>query len=119
MRELQNRMEGAIADSGFKLPDSNPPGALKLQQQSSATFRMQDADGSVEVKSVDGAKEVTIRDRQNQVVWSGPWDTDQDRAAAPAEVRSRMQGVNLDPKFKGQGLRLQPNLTPPAAGNGR
>lgn len=117
MRQLQRRMRGAIDQGGFKLPEDNPAGAAKVETKSSATFRMKDNDGSVEVKSIDGSKEVTIRDRQDKVIWNGPWDTDQDKAAAPAEVRTRMQGLNLDSTFKGQGLRFQMNPQMPPAGD--
>jgi hypothetical protein len=68
---------------------------------------MRDQQGSVEVKAMDGGKEVTIRDQQDNVTWSGPWDTAQDRAAAPDDVRQRVQSLNLDSEFSGNGLRLQ------------
>lgn len=116
MKELQGLMEKAAAGEPFNLPDNFAAGA---RHQSSATFRMQDNDGSIEVKSVNGSKEVTLRDRQDQVVWNGPWNTDQDRSAAPANVRDRMQGVGLDNDFQGGGLRFQPKPAPDSADNGR
>jgi hypothetical protein len=57
---------------------------------------MNDAAGSVEVKSQDESKEVTVRDDQNNVTWTGPWNTAQDKAAAPAEVSQRMASLGLD-----------------------
>ena len=86
-----------------------PPEAANGQPQiqGAATVRMKDQQGSVEVKSKDGGKEVTIRDQQDNVTWSGPWDTAQDRAAAPDDVRQRVQSLNLDTHFNGNGLRLQ------------
>lgn len=104
MRELKKRMQGAIGQ-GFVPGDA----AGKVQVQGGATVRMNDAKGSVEVKSTDGAKEVTIRDPQNNVVWNGPWDTAQDKEAAPADVRERVEALKIDNNFKGTGLRLQLN----------
>lgn len=99
LRDLRERMrggiQGGIADPG------------KLQVQGEAKIRMQDQQGSVEVKTHDGAKEVTVRDQQGKVTWNGPWDTAQDKAAAPADVRARVEGLNIDGSFKGPGLRLQ------------
>jgi hypothetical protein len=65
------------------------------------------------VKSSDGSKEVTVRDAQDNVIWTGPWDTEQDKAAAPAEVRKRVDSLNLDTTFKGGGLRFQMNKPAP------
>jgi len=93
-----------------------PPAGANAQGGSSATFRMSDGAGSIEVKSKDNAREVTVRDHQDNVVWSGPWNTDQDRAAAPDSVRNRMESLHLDTNSTGGGLRFQLNGKPdPAA----
>ena len=110
LRDLNKRIENAMGK------DLLPPAAGNGQPQiqGGATIRMKDPQGSVEVKSKDGGKEVTIRDQQDNVTWSGPWDTAQDRAAAPDDVRQRLQSLNLDTNFNGNGLRLQmrPNAQP-------
>ena len=106
MRELKKRMQGAFGEA--LIQPENDPGA-KGQLQGGATIKMADAQGSVEVKSNDGSKEVTIRDKQNNVVWNGPWDTAQDKEAAPPDVRQRVESLNIDGSFKGPGLRLQMN----------
>jgi hypothetical protein len=76
---------------------------------------MMDDQGSVEIKSNDGSKEVTIRDKGNNITWTGPWDTEQDKAAAPEDVRTRVERLNFDTKFKGNGLRLQMRPMPAPA----
>lgn len=106
MRELRKRMQGALGQA-LLLPDDDAAG--KGDVQGGATVKIADAQGSVEVKSNDGSKEVTVRDKQNNVVWNGPWDTAQDKQAAPADVRQRVEGLNIDGSFKGPGLRLQMN----------
>jgi hypothetical protein len=109
MRELKKRMAG-----GFMFEDA--PVERGIQLNTGATFRMKDPEGSIEVKSNDGGKEVTIRDNADKVIWSGPWDTAQDKAAAPDDVRKRVASLNLDNDFKGNGLRFQmrPQPAPPA-----
>ena len=111
IRELHSRMMGnrALLDDA-NLPKPAP--GANVQSQSSATFKMKDNDGSIEVKSKDGAKEVTLRDQQDNVVWSGPWDSEQDRASAPDSVRRRMESLNLDTSSPGGGLRFQFNKQP-------
>ncbi|MEO5915484.1 MAG: PDZ domain-containing protein [Luteolibacter sp.] len=105
IRELHKRMMNNKPLLDDPAQPSSP--AAKIQSQSSATFRMNDNDGSLEVKSKDGAKEVTVRDQQENVVWSGPWNNDKDRAAAPDSVRKRMENLHLDTNSTGPGLRFQ------------
>lgn len=106
LRGLRKRMEGAM---GQGLLDPKAAG----QVHGEATVRLNDNAGSIEVKSRDGGKEVTVRDQNDKVTWSGPWDTEQDKAAAPPEVRSRVDSLNLDPNFNGGGLRFQMRPAPP------
>jgi hypothetical protein len=115
MRDLQKRLQGAIGGAGFVLPGDDVAGKVKVL--GGATIKQMDQQGSVEVKSTDGAKEVTVRDQQGNVTWSGPWDTAQDKASAPADIRQRVDTLNIDSSFKGAGLRLQMgNAAPPDAG---
>lgn len=102
MKEMQKHMEDAM-----KLGIRPLGGGAKIQ--GSATFRMVDEQGSIELKSADGGKEATLRDKDNKVTWTGPWDTEQDKAAAPPAVRSRLEKLNIDNNFNGNGLRLQLN----------
>ncbi len=113
--EIQDAIAGIqerLMRGGAMLDQIMPPAATpdaSLQTQSCATFRMMDNDGSIEVKSNNGSKEVTVRDTSNGVVWSGPWNTDQERAAAPEEVRKRMESLNLDTSSNGAGLKFKFN----------
>lgn len=117
--QVPQQLDQAMHDARKQLQDAQKHlhghlnlnlGGGKIQIQSGATFRMQDPQGSVEVKSNDGSKEITVRDPQGNVTWSGPWDTAQDQAAAPAEVQERVKGLNLDGSVVGGGLRILPRL---------
>jgi serine protease Do len=110
MRDLQKRMQGAMGKA--ILPGDDIAG--KAQVQGGATIKQMDRHGSVEVKAKDGTKEVTVRDQQGNLTWSGPWDTAQDKAAAPPDVRQRVDSLNIDNSFQGAGLRLQMRQAPPA-----
>lgn len=115
IEEMRKRMEGVVAGDAFgpRAGGNFVPGAGIKEEgqkiQAESTIRMKDNQGSVEVKSKGGAKEVVVRDHQDHVVWSGPWDTVADQQAAPGSVRQRIDGLNLDTTFKGPGLRLQMN----------
>ncbi len=101
MREMQDRMARLLDNDPLEFPEAE---GMKLQ--SDATVRIRDDEGTVELKARDGAKELTVRGPDDQIVWSGPWDTEQDKAAAPEDVRSRVEALNLDQGFKGNGLKF-------------
>lgn len=103
MREMKKRMEMALG--GINAPELQAERGIETAQ--GATIRIMDEQGSIELKSSDGSKEVTIRDKDNQITWTGPWDTEQDKAAAPEDVRQRVDRIKLDSAFKGNGLRLR------------
>ncbi|MCF7676041.1 MAG: PDZ domain-containing protein, partial [Akkermansiaceae bacterium] len=98
MREMQKRMNDALKQQGIG-------GGIKIQ--GGATVRIADGEGSVELNSKDGGKEATVRDQEGKKIWSGPWDTEQDKGAAPPEVPARLGKLNLDENFMGSGLRLR------------
>lgn len=104
IREMQKRVE---AMTGAMALPNTPRSGRDVQVQGESVIRMQDQEGSVEVKSKDGAKEVTIRNSSDEVIWTGPWNTAQDQAAAPAEIRERIDSLNLDSGPNGHGLRLK------------
>jgi serine protease Do len=68
-------------------------GGIQFQQNS--TIRLMDGDGSLEIKSASGDTRVIVRDRANQIVWEGPWNSDTDKEAAPEDIRERIARVNL------------------------
>lgn len=102
MQNLQLRMQGVL-EADPLLPDGAAAGAIHGE----ARVQLKDPEGSLEVISKDGGKEVTVRDTEGKITWSGPWDTAQDKAAAPESVRQRMESMNLDADVRGQGLRFQ------------
>ena len=63
------------------------------------TIRLMDQDGSIELKSTDGDTHAIVRDRSNQTVWEGPWMTEDDKAAAPEDIRSRIDKVGAGKGF--------------------
>ena len=91
-REMRERMNRAM--NGIDIPPvtQGADGSVRFQQNS--TVRMMDGDGSVEIKSSCKNTEVTVRDQANKIVWTGPWDTDQDKAGAPEDIRQRIDRIN-------------------------
>ncbi len=97
---LREHMNKALEDTPETQPDLKP--GFHLQQQS--VIRMMDNEGSVEFKRTGKSSEVIVRDPDEKVVWSGPWDTAQDKAAAPDEIRERIEKLQIN---EGDGIHLR------------
>jgi len=110
MRQMQQRMRDAMRMDGLPEDDNAAaPQADAPRAESAATFRMQDNEGSIELKSSNGSKELTLRDHGGQMLWSGPWNTEADKSAAPPDAQRRMEGLGIDDSYKGNGLRFRSN----------
>ena len=106
MRESMGRaFDNTQNDDSFSDRESQPGG--DTQTQSQATIRVMDNQGSVEVKSRNGSKEVTVHDQTGAVIWTGPWNTAEEKSAAPDQVRERISRLNIDQNFQGNGLRFK------------
>jgi membrane-associated protease RseP (regulator of RpoE activity) len=98
---LREQMNQALQEIPEPRADREPD--IQLQQKS--TIRIMDNQGSIEFKSNGESSEVTVRDPDNKILYSGPWDTEQDKAAVPDELRERIDQLNIQ-KGKGFSLRL-------------
>ena len=74
---------------------------------SASSIRLLDDQGSVEIQSRNGGTEVKVLDKQGKEVWSGPWNSEQDKSAAPKDVRDRVERLNFDMDSGRNGLRLR------------
>jgi len=104
---MRGQMRDLLDNPGALAPLDQDEGFGNFRMNAGATVRLMDDQGSVEIKAEDGSKEVTVRDRGNEIVWTGPWDTEQDKAAAPDDVRDRIERLNIEGFQQGNGLRLQ------------
>jgi len=106
-RDMREQMERLLAEPKQFAPLDEVEGFRNIRMNAGATIRLMDDQGSIEIKAVDDSKEVTVRDIDNEIIWAGPWDTEQDKAAAPDEIRERIEKLNIDGIQQGNGLRLQ------------
>jgi hypothetical protein len=89
-REMRDRLNQRSGE----LPQLDGAGGGIMRLESSSTVRMMDSEGSVEIKTSGDETEAIVRDRSNEIVWSGPWNSEEDKAAAPEGVRSRIDRAN-------------------------
>lgn len=104
---MREQMERLLAEPKPFGPLDDRGGIHNLRMNTGTTVRLMDDEGSIELKIADGSKEVTVRDLQNEVLWTGPWDTDQDKASAPDGIRKRVERLNIDGFDQDNGLQLQ------------
>jgi serine protease Do len=106
--ELQRRVQGLQLQM-LNLAPGNPQmlgGGINVN--GGGELQLRDNEGSVGYKTDGDGTEITVRDHNEKVVWAGPWDTDQDKAAAPENVRRRIERFNIRPNHKGNGIQLHP-----------
>ena len=91
---------------GNLLKEVAPNTGFDLNFQSTSSVKMMDESGSVEVQTNNGNKSVTVRDRQGNVQYEGPWNTEEEQQNAPSDIRDRVN--NIDFSYKNYNLRMSP-----------
>lgn len=90
---------------------------VKFNFGATASITMMDGQGSVTMKTIDGKKEVIVKDKAGKVEYEGPYQTEQDKAAVPDGVRERLERLNFGADGGGK-FRLQilpGGMVPPPA----
>lgn len=80
---------------------------MKWDVGAESSIRLLDEEGSIEMTSRDGHKEARVYDNEGKLLWEGPYDSEQDKAAVPDGIRERLEKLNFDMDFKGNGLKLR------------
>ena len=68
---------------------------FNLDFNSSNIIQMEDEEGSIKIQVVNGAKNVTILDSNGNIKYEGPWDSEEDQAKIPREIRERVNNFDL------------------------
>jgi serine protease Do len=92
-------MQGGIeGPSGGAWVTPNTPGSSVIIQgmsgdgeQSFSTSKFSDGAHSITVEVRKGTKTVTIRDHDGKLIYTGPHNTDEDKAKIPADVRPKIE----------------------------
>ena len=85
----------ALKSKSMKMQFGGLSGSVESSFSSSVT--VMDDEGSIQVKSSgDAGKHVEVKDNEGKVLYSGPYQTDEDKAKVPAEVRERVDALALD-----------------------
>ncbi len=66
-----------------------------FQFNAQASMTVMDDEGSVTMKVIDGAHELVVKDKQGSILFEGPYDTPQDKAAVPENIRERLEKIDF------------------------
>ena len=82
-------------DLGANLLDGDDE---KMGLQGIGSIRLEDEDGSIEMKMQNGKRELKIRDKEGGLLFVGPYDSDVDKAAVPEEYQERVERLDTRKK---------------------
>jgi hypothetical protein len=116
MREFQKRMHdrkepreggkpGASIDPERLLKEAQPAGGSQIRVEtnagsttidgSQAHLRLKDQSGEIEIASENGKRVMTARDPEGKVVFTGPVNTEDERAAIPVPLRRKLAEIRI------------------------
>ncbi|MFC5051052.1 S1C family serine protease [Rubritalea spongiae] len=81
---------------------------MKGHSNYNGTFTMMDNEGSIRLTLNDKeGKQVEVKDRLGKVLYAGPYETEKDKEAVPADIRSRIEALGMGQQAQGGGLRFK------------
>ena len=105
IEKLRNMMEAQRFDGdaglGLKLNQllegnlPNGEGQIDLDVDARSSVTWSDGEGSITMNMRKGQSEVQVRDNNGDVVFEGPWETDQDKAAVDPVIRERIENMGV------------------------
>lgn len=82
-----------------------------FQMNAASSISISDEQGMITIKTADGKKEVVVKDKEGEVLFEGPYDTPQDKAGVPDDIRDRLEKLNIGKNgINGMQLRIMPGL---------
>lgn len=64
--------------------------------QVAGSITMMDDKGTISMRMKNNAKDVEVKDKEGKLLYSGPYETDVDKAAVPDDIRKRIDALNFD-----------------------
>ena len=91
MVRARDEARRAVRDVRVSTTDNNGTISTTRIDLGKAQIVFSDAKGEMKIDSIDGKKQLTAKDPQGRLVFSGPVETEEDRAKMPADVRERFE----------------------------
>jgi membrane-associated protease RseP (regulator of RpoE activity) len=71
-----------------------------------ASVRIVDEHGCVELKTSGEQKEIIVRDKDSKITWSGPWNNEAEKTAAPPDIARRFKELDIETILESSRIHL-------------
>lgn len=88
-RGSMNLLQGA-----GPIDDMHPYGNVRFN--SSVSITRHDDEGSITIKTIDGLKEIFVKNARGKIIYQGEYQTAEDKAAVPDDIHQRLVEMNLN-----------------------
>ncbi|HEX7631787.1 MAG TPA: PDZ domain-containing protein [Lacunisphaera sp.] len=95
LRLLGREQDDFMARPKVRVFRRGPQGSTILDLPNS-NISYSDDDGSIEIKSDEGKRELTVKDAKGKVTFQGPINTEEERKKLPPEVMKQLQKLDHD-----------------------
>ena len=102
---------GFLAGPGVHIIGRKGKGSTILDLPKS-NISYSDDDGSIEIKSDDSKRSLTVKNSKGDVAFSGPINTEEERSKLPAEVKKRLEKMDIDSFEFEAGKDFKPETVP-------
>jgi len=104
LQDLLDNAQNAVPQG--KQGDRGVGARVKNFNFGGTSITMMDENGAVTMKTVNGKKNVIVKNKEGKVVFDGPYQTEQDKAAVPDDIRERLERMDFG-RNAGGGFRLR------------
>jgi len=110
MQKHLQEMQRHLQENGDLHPDKQEGFEMRqgIQMLGGTSMTVHDNDGSVTIKTLNDKKEVFVRDQAGKLIYEGPYETAQDKAAVPDGIAERIKRVDIDMEDGGMKLKIGP-----------
>ena len=110
LRLQVEKMQGGLAQ-GLAQGMANGQVNMQVFRLDQGKVQINDGDGSITIEKKDGKMTLTAKDKDGNLMFEGPYATDEDKARVPEEIRKRAGRF----KFEDGGMRLEKMFPAPDA----
>lgn len=91
-----HQMEFPRMGNGFEEMFRNLPMEEGINFKRKISYQLGDDEGAIKITKTNGQTEVEVRDLEGNILFSGPYETEVDKASVPESVKDRLEAVDFE-----------------------
>jgi hypothetical protein len=111
LRMIGRERGNVVAGPGIRILGRKDHGSTVLDLAKS-NISYSDDDGSIDIKSDDGQRSLTVKNAKGEVAFSGPINTAEERGKLPADIKKRLEKLDTDSISFEAGDDFKPETVP-------